>query len=242
MTFQLIYGNQGAIRNLPLKAQLAAILEKAANASGIDAVRVVSGGQAGRRRTGSHRHDFGGAGDIQLEMGGRTLDMSDPNDLPHISAFLNQAHQLGATGIGAGSDYMGNRTFHVGFGTPAVWGAGGSSANAPNWLRQALAGPGAPAPVTPSPVLQASTGPSAGSSSPDNTAEDSPMAKLLAGLTGKGSGPSQETVPEEAQTSPPAFDGGGGIGAQNPVAAAQLLTAMLDDHRKRYGLSLSGMV
>ena len=40
----------------------------------------------------------------------------------------------GATGVGAGIDYMGPNTVHIGFGTRAVWGAGGSAANAPAWI------------------------------------------------------------------------------------------------------------
>ncbi len=140
--FDLIYANQGATRNLPVSPEIAAIYERAARAAGISAVRVTSGGQAasGPNRTGSHRHDHGGAGDIQLLVDGRALDMSNPRDLPVIEKFISTAHQGGATGIGAGTDYMGNTTFHVGGGTPAVWGAGGSSKNAPDWLRQATAG------------------------------------------------------------------------------------------------------
>ena len=51
------------------------------------------------------------------------------------------AAAAGATGIGAGVGYMGDRTIHVGFGlTPSdrnmlTWGAGGSSTTAPLWLQ-----------------------------------------------------------------------------------------------------------
>jgi hypothetical protein len=33
---------------------------------------------------------------------------------------------------------MGPKTLHVGFGSKAVWGAGGQAANAPDWLRKAV--------------------------------------------------------------------------------------------------------
>lgn len=140
--FDLIYANQGATRNLPVSPDIAAIYERAARAAGIQAVRVTSGGQEGARRTGSHRHDHGGAGDIQLLVDGRALDMSNPRDLPVIEKFIGEASRAGATGIGAGTDYMGDTTFHVGGGPAAVWGAGGKGANAPGWLRQTVASAG----------------------------------------------------------------------------------------------------
>ena len=142
MAFELVYANQGATRNQPVSADLAALYEQAARAAGISAVRVSSGGQdaSGPNRVGSHRHDHGNSGDIQLIANGRALDFTNPQDLPIIQKFISAAHQGGATGIGAGTDYMGNKTFHVGYGAPAVWGAGGSSKNAPEWLRQATAG------------------------------------------------------------------------------------------------------
>lgn len=135
----IVYANQGATRNLPLSPQLAQLYDAAARAAGVT-VRVSSGGQpaSGPRRTGSTRHNHGNAGDIQLLVKGRQLDMTNPSDLPVIQKFIAEAHRLGATGIGAGTDYMGKHTFHVGYGAPAVWGAGGRGANAPQWLRDTV--------------------------------------------------------------------------------------------------------
>lgn len=134
----------GTIRNRPLSRELEAVYRQAAAAAGIDGITVVSGGQGGARRTGSTRHDHGGSGDIKLMRGGRVLSFENPEDLPYIRAFVSRAHQLGAQGIGAGRDYMGSETLHVGFGKPAVWGADGKGANAPAWLREAVGSSGAP--------------------------------------------------------------------------------------------------
>lgn len=139
---QIVYQNQNATRNQQLSPQLTQVLQVAADANGIDRVVVISGGQPseGPNRTGSHRHDEGGAADIRLYRNGRLLNFEDPNDRPTFQAFIGTARSNGATGFGAGVDYMGPNTIHVGFGTPAVWGAGGRGANAPDWLRAATSG------------------------------------------------------------------------------------------------------
>lgn len=143
---RITYANRNSIRNLPVTRQLGGIYTQAASAAGIDEVRVMSGGQpaTGPHRTGSHRHDHGNAGDIMLYKNGRPLSINDPNDLPYIKSFIANAWKMGATGIGAGTAYMGPYTLHVGFGSTAVWGAGGSGANAPQWLREVTLGAGAP--------------------------------------------------------------------------------------------------
>lgn len=142
----------GTIRNQPVSSDLERVLNTAAAAAGIDSVVINSGGQAGAGtggpRTGSTRHDHGGAADLQLVVGGRALDFTNPNDLPIIQSFIAAARANGATGFGAGTDYMGNNTLHVGFGNEAVWGAGGSSATAPEWLSAAVSGGGPSAPMT----------------------------------------------------------------------------------------------
>jgi hypothetical protein len=148
----------GAIRNKPISAELKQVLDTAARAAGVDTIRVISGGQdalgEGTRRTGSTRHDRGRAADLQCIVNGTTLTFTDQSAHPVILAFVTAAAAAGATGIGAGVGYMGNRTIHVGFGTSVsdhsklTWGAGGRSANAPRWLRDASeAGWAAPAPV-----------------------------------------------------------------------------------------------
>lgn len=140
----IIEATAGKIRDKPIKATLREILSKAAAAAGIDTVRVTSGGQArkgsGGKRTGSTRHDDGNAADLQLEKGGHVLSFENPAERPIVARFVAECSRLGATGIGAGIGYMGPHTLHVGFGTKLVWGAGGRAANAPAWLRAAVAG------------------------------------------------------------------------------------------------------
>jgi hypothetical protein len=136
-----------AIRNLPISPELRAVLDAAAEVAGVDTILIVSGGQPGRgegtRRTGSTRHDYGRAADIQLIVNGAAARFTDKSADAVVRAFVTAAAAHGATGIGAGVEYMGDHTIHVGFGTSIgdktklTWGAGGLSANAPEWLRNA---------------------------------------------------------------------------------------------------------
>ena len=127
-------------RKLPITGKLKALLAKAGGLAGIDKVVVFSGGQpaTGPNRVGSHRHDFGNAADIRLIKDGKHLSHLSPNDLPYYKSFAKAAAALGATGIGAGPGYMGPTAMHVGFGPKTTWGRGGKSANAPQWLREAV--------------------------------------------------------------------------------------------------------
>lgn len=141
----LQYANAGAIRNQPLN-------DKLVNSLGFlpelgVTMKVFSGGQdaSGPRRTGSHRHDHGNAGDMFFYKDGRKLDWRNPKDLPLFTEIVRRAKANGVTGIGAGEGYMQPGSMHIGFGTPAVWGAGGNGANAADWLRKAFAGGEAPA-------------------------------------------------------------------------------------------------
>lgn len=236
MAFNLIYANQGSIRNKPLMPSLVKIYEQAATKAGIDAIRVVSGGQeaTGSHRTGSHRHDLGGAGDIQLLRGGRPLDFTNKDDLPIIQNFLRESNALGARGIGAGSGYMGNTTYHVGFGSPAVWGGEGKSANAPQWLRDAYGS---------TPGITLNTPQGAGLSAPAAApaAPADPMAaatKMIQQGLGGGTAPEQ-TIPSDSAGAP--ISAGAGGGQELSSGAATLMSALLDSRRKRYGLSLMGM-
>lgn len=134
---------RGKIRDQPITAELRNLLAGAGDIAGIDRVRVTSGGQAkkgsGGRRTGSTRHDLGQAADLMLERNGKALSFQKIDELPVFEKFVTAAAAMGATGIGAGVDYMGPFTLHVGFGSEACWGAGGKSATAPAWLRSAFA-------------------------------------------------------------------------------------------------------
>jgi len=138
----LKYSNQGATRNDPLDPRLVDAMSFLGD-MGIT-MDVISGGQEsageGGARTGSTRHDHGQAADADFYMGGRKLDWNNPNDLPILTQIVQTAKSRGVTGIGAGDDYMGAGRFHVGFGNPGVWGAGGKGANAPDWLVAAYNG------------------------------------------------------------------------------------------------------
>lgn len=165
----LTYANQGATRNQPVSSNL----EKALGflpELGVQ-MEVFSGGQPseGPNRVGSHRHDGGNAADVMFYKDGRKLDWNNPQDVPVFQQIVERAKANGLTGFGAGQGYMQPGSMHVGFGTPAVWGAGGRGANAPDWLRQAYAGgtpeqggqpQGAPMPSQqPVQVAQAGNGP-----------------------------------------------------------------------------------
>ncbi len=138
----------GVTRNKSIQPRLKTILSDAADACGIDHVRISSGGQdqkgKGTRRTGSTRHDNGNAADLELLVGGRVLNF-DTNDRDLVSRFVTECSRRGATGIGAGGkpgsgSYMGPTKLHIGFGTPSTWGGNKArSADAPQWLRAAVA-------------------------------------------------------------------------------------------------------
>jgi hypothetical protein len=88
--------------------------------------------ESGPHRTGSHRHDLGGAADFDLydAKDGHKLDMRNPEDAVRMSAFVTSAVEAGATGVGAGLGYMGPSKIHVGGGKPSTW-AG------PPWIHEA---------------------------------------------------------------------------------------------------------
>ena len=124
------------IRKQPLSPRLKSVLDQAAAAAGVEAV-VYSGGQpplgSGGPRTGSTRHDNGNAADLYLMKDGRKLADTNPDDRAIMAKFVSAAVSAGATGVGAGHDYMGPSNIHVGFGKQATWGG------AP-WIQQAASG------------------------------------------------------------------------------------------------------
>lgn len=135
---------QAGTRRQPISDKLYGTLQQAAADTGLT-VRVTSGGQpsSGPNRTGSHRHDHGNAADLQLiDENGKVLSMKDPTDRARMADFIMLSKKYGATGIGAAENYMGDKTLHIGFGTPAVWGAGGHGKNTPSWVREAYYGEG----------------------------------------------------------------------------------------------------
>lgn len=124
---------KAAIRKLPLSPKLTNTLEYAAAQAGVE-VEVWSGGQAKigtpGPRTGSKRHDEGNAADLDVyvkdENTGkrRKLLFSKPEDKVILESFIQHAAAAGATGIGGGTEYMGDGRLHVGFGSVATWGSG----------------------------------------------------------------------------------------------------------------------
>jgi hypothetical protein len=167
----LSYSNQGATRSLGLDPKLAEALSFLRE-MGVTA-DVFSGGQpgqgSGQPRVGSTRHDHGMAADVRFIKDGRALDWSNPQDVPLFQEIVKRGKAAGLTGFGAGPGYMGQGTMHVGFGAPAVWGAGGKGSNAPSWLRDAYYGAPAVAADTMAALGRAPTG-----GSPVNTLPQSP--------------------------------------------------------------------
>lgn len=147
----IIYANQGATRSQPVSRDLVDALSFLPE-MGLQ-MEVFSGGQpsAGNGpRVGSTRHDHGGAADVFFRRGNERLDWANPEHVPVFQDIVRQARANGVTGFGAGDGYMQPGSMHLGFGNPAVWGADGKGANAPDWLREAFGStPGAPAPSAP---------------------------------------------------------------------------------------------
>ena len=141
----LRYANQGAIRSQPLSPQLASALSFLPEL-GVTA-EIFSGGQpaAGGPRVGSTRHNHGNAADAFFYKDGQKLDWNNPEHQPIFQEIVKRGKQSGITGFGAGDGYMRPGSMHIGFGNPAVWGAGGKGTNAPDWLASAYGGvPNAP--------------------------------------------------------------------------------------------------
>lgn len=155
----LSYQNQNATRNQPLSPKLVEAMSFLPS-MGVS-MKVHSGGETeDRKASNSGRHLHGNAGDVDFYQNGRKLDWNNSSDLPILSSIVSQAKANGVTGIGAGDDYMGAGRFHIGFGNPGVWGAGGSSKNAPSWLRDAYYGtPGAVPTMAYAPLQQTASTP-----------------------------------------------------------------------------------
>ncbi|MGO4835403.1 hypothetical protein AB4144_24415 [Rhizobiaceae sp. 2RAB30] len=138
----LRYANARATRNQALDPRLIEALGFLPD-MGVTA-EVFSGGQpsSGPNRVGSHRHDHGGAGDMHFYKDGWKLDWASDADRPIFEEIVQRGKAAGITGWGAGPGYMSAGSMHVGYGSPAVWGAGGEGENAPDWLRKAYNGGG----------------------------------------------------------------------------------------------------
>jgi len=188
MAEYITHANQGATRNQPISQELAQAMSFLPEL-GVT-MEVFSGGQPsaqqGGGRVGSVRHDHGGAADVFFYQNGRRLDWADPNDRPIFEQIVGRGRAAGLTGFGAGDNYMQPGSMHIGFGNEAVWGEGGRSANAPEWLRNAYYG----APSGPSgqqPPAQGQQGPSQGQQ------QQPPMQNALAPM------PQQQQPPQAPQ-------------------------------------------
>jgi hypothetical protein len=132
------YVNASATRNKEIQPALEEIIIQASKNMGLSA-EIFSGGMTPQRRTGSDRHLNGYAADVWLYTSeGKRLNVNSQE----LRDWCQQAKNAGATAIGAGVGYMGAVGVHLdisaGNTVPAnsakYWGAGGRSANAPQWL------------------------------------------------------------------------------------------------------------
>ncbi len=136
----LRYANQDAVRNDPLSSDLTNAMSFLPEL-GVT-MEVFSGGQENNttQGLGSTRHNHGNAADVFFYKDGRKLDWNNPADVPIFQEIVRRGKANGLTGFGAGPGYMQAGSMHLGYGDPAVWGAGGKGSNAPDWLRQAYSG------------------------------------------------------------------------------------------------------
>src|SRR4029450_11512417 len=106
----------GATRKLPINETTRQILLTASRQSGLR-VYIFSGGQPkeGRNRTGTHRHDLGGAADLYLvhPVTHHILDMRDPDDRVCMASFIQASVAAGATGVGTGLGDMGTQAMDI---------------------------------------------------------------------------------------------------------------------------------
>ena len=121
---RVTYNNNGT-RNLTLEPKMENLLRQTAEEIGVD-VSIVSGGQVpksecrrnsgsdnylnGKKvRTGSNRHDYGSAADIDLFNNGEIVRGDTPLFLSFVEAFFRN----GGRGGGCSSGYMGANRMHI---------------------------------------------------------------------------------------------------------------------------------
>jgi hypothetical protein len=209
----LQYNNKNAIRNQPINSDLQKGLSFLPD-MGVT-MNVFSGGQdaTGPHRTGSHRHDGGNAADVFFSKGGKRLDWRNPADIPILQDIVSRAKAAGVTGFGAGDGYMQPGSMHIGFGKPAVWGAGGKGANAPEWLNQAFNRKSAPQNQIASndPTFMPASAPPAISAMPPQLQQSTQAQQM----------------PQNAQAQEPALQA---PQPSNMPTAAQLMAVMSDEY------------
>jgi len=124
---KIVMANAGK-RRLPLQEKLSSQLQAAASSlgPGYD-VQVISGGQVTKaeaaaglgQRTGSERHDHGGAGDVRIMFNGKPVTPAENRKL--YLQFAENAAAAGVTGIGIDE---GGQYIHLGGGPKSAWGYG----------------------------------------------------------------------------------------------------------------------
>ena len=138
----VVYANQDAKRNQPLKLGLVNIMSSVMKPLGVT-MKVHSGGQSetSNGRVGSTRHDHGGAADADFYINdGKTkLSFDNPEHRTILATIIEEAAARGVQGIGGDTDYMGDGRLHIGFGKSATWGGKGGKGAAPQWIRDAHA-------------------------------------------------------------------------------------------------------
>lgn len=127
------YANQGKTRDKPLSTTLEQSMGFLQD-MGVT-MHVSSGGQDahGPKRTGSHRHDNGNAGDVDFYKNGKPLKHTNAADRAVISEIITTAVANGITGVGVA--YMGDGRVHIGYGSDAVW--SGKGTKPPTWAVEA---------------------------------------------------------------------------------------------------------
>lgn len=137
----IVYGNQGKTRNLPIKNDLANKMSTAAGALGAGVqVKITSGGQvdaagAARgegRRIGTKAHDHGNAADVVLVVNGKEVLPSQNPELYH--QFAENAAAAGIGGIGHYNGWV-----HLDIGAKRAWGPDESSDSLNPLYGQAIA-------------------------------------------------------------------------------------------------------
>jgi len=218
LTEFLRYANGSAVRNQPLNPRLVDALGFLPELGVM--MEVFSGGQpaSGPGRTGSHRHDHGNSADAVFYKDGRKLSWDNPADVPLYQEIVKRGRANGLTGFGAGPGYMQPGSMHLGFGKPGVWGASGSGANAPEWLRTAFEGMAGAQPI---PNYVPKGDPMAGAVPIPTVDPSKPLPFMAAGgdptrmsldntqmsgtdlLQGLQRGPTGQTVSPKAENGPP---------------------------------------
>jgi hypothetical protein len=139
----------GKTRNRNLSENLSLAIQNGLAGTGLN-WNSTSGGQPtkeeGGARVGSTRHDNGDASDGQFidSSTGRTLNPSTSlEDRTRIQNALTSLTNSGIKGVGWGTNYMGDSTFHLDIkgdnnGGTLVWGANGASKNAASWVKSSV--------------------------------------------------------------------------------------------------------